>query len=180
MDQIKAKYAKFKVTDPKRQDMNAEIMKLQKDNGVNMFGGCIPSLLQLPLLFAFFTMLRSVTELRLQHWYWLPDLTAHDPLHILPILMVITSFLVQFYTPSPGVDPQQQKMMAFMMPAVSGWMVWNFASGLGIYWATGNLIMIGQQLVMNKTAMGREMKEIAAKRARRKAGLGAHTIQGKR
>jgi YidC/Oxa1 family membrane protein insertase len=59
-------------------------------------------------------------------------------------------------------------------------MVWNFASGLGIYWATGNLIMIGQQLVMNKTAMGREMKEIAAKRARRKAGLGAHTIQGKR
>jgi len=180
MDQIKARYAKYKVTDPKRTDMNAEIMKLQKDNGVNMFGGCIPSLLQLPLLFAFFTMLRSVTELRLQHWYWLPDLTARDPLHILPILMVVTSFLVQFYTPSPGVDPQQQKMMAFMMPAVSGWMVWNFASGLGLYWATGNLIMIGQQMVMNQTAMGREMKEIAAKRARRKAGLGANTIQGKR
>ncbi|MDR3734754.1 MAG: membrane protein insertase YidC [Acidobacteriaceae bacterium] len=180
MDQIKAKYAKFKVTDPKRQDMNAEIMKLQKDNGVNMFGGCIPSLLQLPLLFAFFTMLRSVTELRLQHWYWLPDLTAKDPYHILPILMVVTSFLVQFYTPSPGVDPQQQKMMAFVMPAFSGWMVWNFASGLGLYWATGNVIMIAQQLVMNQTSMGREMKEIAAKRARRKAGLSANTIQGKR
>jgi len=178
MDQIKAKYAKFKVTDPKRQDMNAEIMKLQKDNGVNMFGGCVPTLLQMPLLIAFFTMLRAVTELRLQHWYWLPDLSQKDPLHVLPILMVLTSFLVQFYTPSPGVDPQQQKMMAFVMPAFSGWMVWNFASGLGLYWATGNVIMIAQQLVMNQTSLGREMREIAAKRARRKAGVG--TLQGKR
>jgi len=91
---------------------------------------------------------------------------------------VLTSFLVQFYTPSPGVDPQQQKMMAFVMPAFSGWMVWNFASGLGLYWATGNVIMIAQQLVMNQTSLGREMREIAAKRARRKAGVG--TLQGKR
>jgi YidC/Oxa1 family membrane protein insertase len=132
----------------------------------------------MPLLIAFFTMLRAVTELRLQHWYWLPDLSQKDPLHVLPILMVLTSFLVQFYTPSPGVDPQQQKMMAFVMPAFSGWMVWNFASGLGLYWATGNVIMIAQQLVMNQTSLGREMREIAAKRARRKAGVG--TLQGKR
>jgi YidC/Oxa1 family membrane protein insertase len=177
MEQIKAKYAKYKVTDPKRQDMNAEIMKLQKDNGVNMFGGCIPNLLQFPLLIAFITMLPKVTELRLTHWGWLPDLSAPDPYHILPIVMIITSFLVQYYMPSPGVDPQQQKMMAFMMPAISGVFVWNYMSGAGLYWATGNVIMIVQQLAMNRTAMGREMKEIAAKRARRKAGT---TIQGKR
>jgi len=177
MDQIKAKYAKYKVTDPKRSDMNAEIMKLQKDNGVNMFGGCIPNLLQFPLLIAFITMLPKVTELRLQHWGWLPDLTAPDPYHILPVVMIITMFLTQYYMPSPGVDPQQQKMMAFMMPAISGIFVWNYASGPGLYWATGNVIMIAQQLVMNQTSLGREMKEIAAKRARRKAGT---TLQGKR
>lgn len=178
MDQIKAKYAKYKVTDPKRGDMNAEIMKLQKDNGVNMFGGCIPNLMQLPLLLAFYTMLPKVTELHLQRWLWMPDLTGPDPLHILAVTIVISSFLVSFYMPSPGVDPQQQKMMAFMMPAFSGYIAWNYASSFSLYWITGNLVMIVQQLVMNRTSLGREMREIAAKRARRKAGTGV--IQGKR
>jgi YidC/Oxa1 family membrane protein insertase len=145
-----------------------------------MFGGCIPTLIQLPLLFAFFSMLPKVVELRQAHWFWLPDLTSADPYHILPVLMVISSFLMQYYTPSPGVDPQQQKMMAFMMPAVSGWMTWNYASGLALYWSVGNLFGIAQQMVMNRTSLGREMREIAAKRARRKAGTSAPTIQGKR
>jgi YidC/Oxa1 family membrane protein insertase len=94
--------------------------------------------------------------------------------------MVISSFLMQYYTPSPGVDPQQQKMMAFMMPAVSGWMTWNYASGLALYWSVGNLFGIAQQMVMNRTSLGREMREIAAKRARRRTGTAAPTIQGKR
>ncbi|HEY4379310.1 MAG TPA: membrane protein insertase YidC [Acidobacteriaceae bacterium] len=179
MDAIKEKYKKFKVTDPKRNDMNAEIMQLQKDNGVNMFGGCIPTLITMPLLFAFFTMLPRVVELRHAHWFWLPNLQAADPFHILPILMIVSMFLVQYYTPSPGVDPQQQKMMAFMMPAFSGYMTWYYASGLALYWATGNLISIAQQAVMNRTSLGREMREIAAKRARRKGGSGG-TIQGKK
>ena len=180
MDAIKEKYKKYKATDPKRNEMNAEIMKLQKDNGVNMFGGCIPTLITLPLLYAFFTMLPRVVELRQAHWLWLPDLQSPDPWHILPIIMVVSQFLVQFYTPSPGVDPQQQKMMAFMMPAISGYFTWNYGSGLALYWAVGNLISIAQQSIMNRTSIGREMREIAAKRARRKAGVGATTIQGKR
>ena len=180
MDAIKEKYKKYKVTDPKRNEMNAEIMQLQKDNGVNMFGGCIPTLITLPLLWAFFTMLPKVVELRQAHWLWLPDLQQPDPWHILPILMVVSQFLVQFYTPSPGVDPQQQKMMAFMMPAVSGFFTWTYGSGLALYWAVGNLIGIAQQAVMNRTSLGREMREIAAKRARRKSGTAAPTLQGKR
>jgi YidC/Oxa1 family membrane protein insertase len=179
MDAIKAKYAKYKVTDPKRNEMNAEIMQLQKDHGVNMFGGCIPTLIQMPLLFAFFGMLPKVVELRHASWFWLPDLTSADPYHILPIIMIVSQFLVQFYTPSPGVDPQQQKMMAFMMPAFSGYMTWNYASGLALYWSVGNLIGIAQQAVMNRTSLGREMREIAAKRARRKAG-NPPTIQGRK
>jgi YidC/Oxa1 family membrane protein insertase len=175
-DAIKEKYKKYKVTDPKRNEMNAEIMQLQKDHGVNMFGGCIPSLITLPLLMSFFYMLPYVVELRQAHWFWLPDLQQADPLRILPIFMVVSMFLVQYYTPSPGVDPQQQKMMAFMMPAFSGYMIWNYGSGLGLYWAVGNIISIAQQAVMNRTSLGREMREIAAKRARRKAP----TLQGRK
>ncbi|MDQ2832545.1 MAG: membrane protein insertase YidC [Acidobacteriota bacterium] len=179
MNVIKERYKKYKATDPKKNEMNAEIMKLQKDNGVNMFGGCIPTLITLPLLYAFFTMLPRVVELRQAHWLWLPDLQSPDPWHILPIAMVISQFLVQFYTPSPGVDAQQQKMMAFMMPAISGYFTWNYGSGLALYWAVGNFISIIQQTVMNRTSLGQEMREVAAKRARRKAGTGA-VIQGRR
>ena len=178
MDAIKEKYKKYKVTDPKRNEMNAEIMELQKANGVNMFGGCIPQLITLPLLYAFFTMLPRVVELRHASWLWLPNLQAADPTHILPILTIVFQFLMQYYTPSPGVDPQQQKMMAFMMPAFFGYMTWNYASGIALYWLVGLLIGILQQAVMNQTSLGKEMREIAAKRARRKASPG--TIQGKR
>jgi YidC/Oxa1 family membrane protein insertase len=182
MDAIKEKYKKYKATDPKRNEMNMEIMKLQKDNGVNMFGGCIPTLVTLPLLWAFFTMLPRVVELRNAHWLWIPDLQSPDPWHILPIVMVVSQVLMQLYTPSPGVDPQQQKMMAFTMPAITGYFVWNYGAGLGLYWAVGNFIGIIQQLIMNRTSLGREMRDIAAKRARRKAGTGKTpaTIQGKR
>jgi YidC/Oxa1 family membrane protein insertase len=176
MDAIKEKYKKLKATDPKQAEKNAEIMQLQKDNGVNMFGGCIPNLITLPLLFAFLGMLTNVVELRQAHWFWLPDLSAPDPYHILPIFMVVSMFLVQFYTPSPGVDPQQQRMMAFMMPLVSGYWTWNYASGMALYWAVGNVISVAQQAVMNRTSVGREMREIAAKRARRKSA----TIQGRK
>jgi YidC/Oxa1 family membrane protein insertase len=182
IDAIKAKYKNPKATDPKAGEMNAEVMALQKENGVSMLGGCVPSLIQLPLLLAFFTMMTKVVELRQAHYFWLPDLSSADPWHILPILMVVTSFLAQFYTPSPGVDPQQQRMMAFMMPAFSGYMTWNYASGLALYWNVGNLVMIAQQLIMNRTSLGREMREIAAKRARRKSAApkpGARTVSSK-
>jgi YidC/Oxa1 family membrane protein insertase len=182
IDAIKAKYKNPKPTDPKAAEMNAEVMATQKANGVSMLGGCIPSLIQLPLLFAFFTMMTKVVELRQAHFFWLPDLSSADPYHILPILMVLTSFLAQFYTPSPGVDPQQQKMMAFVMPLFSGYLTWQYASGLALYWNVGNLVMIATQLVMNQTSLGREMKEIAAKRARRKVAApkpGQRTVAGK-
>ncbi len=180
MDAVKAKYAKFKVTDPKRADMNTEIMALQKENGVSMFGGCVPTLIQLPLLFAMLATIPKVFELRESHWFWLHDLTAADPYHALPIFLVVSQFLVSFYMPSPGVDPAQQRMMAFMMPAFSLFITWNYASGLGLYWCVGNVLMVMTQLIMNQTALGREMRELAAKRARKKQGAGpGKTIQGR-
>jgi YidC/Oxa1 family membrane protein insertase len=170
MDVIKAKYAKFKATDPRKQEMQREIMDLQKREGVNMFGGCLPMLIQWPLLFGFYRMLGNVIELRQAHWLWLPDLSAPDPWHILPIFVVVSMFLTQFLTPSPGMDPAQQKMMAFTMPAVFGFMMWNYGSGLSLYWACSNFIGVAQQLVVNRSKMGREMREIAAKRAAKRTG----------
>ena len=179
MNAIKERYKKYKATDPKKTEMNAEIMKLQKDNGVNMFGGCIPTLITLPLLYAFYGMLPRVVELRHAHWLWIPDLQNPDPWHILPIVMVISQFLVQWYTPSPGVDAQQQKLMAFTMPAISGWFTWYYGAGLALYWAVGNFIGIIQQGVMNRTSLGKEMRQLAAKRARRKSGTGGKASPGK-
>ena len=93
-------------------------------------------------------------------------------------ILIATQFFMQRMTPaSPGMDPAQQKMMAFMMPAFSGYITWNYASGLALYWSIGNLIGIIQQQVMNRTSLGREMKQLAAKRARRRQPA---TIQGRR
>jgi len=173
MDAIKNRYKNYKMNDPRRQDMNKEIFELQKREKVNMFGGCLPMLIQMPLLFGFYKMLSNVIELRHADWMWLHDLAAPDPLHILPVFFIVTMFLVQFLTPSPGVDPAQQKMMAFTMPVFFGFMTWNLASGLALYWSFGNIISVIQQTIMNRTKLGREMREIAARRNAKRLGKAA-------
>ncbi len=181
LEVIKRKYAGLKATDPKRAEMNAETMALYKTEGVNMYGGCLPMLVQMPLFFAYYRVLANVIELRQAHWGWLPNLAIADPYHILPIIIIASMFLVQFITPSPGMDPAQRRMMAFMMPAIFGFSMWSFASGLALYWATGNLLNLGLQLAINRSPMGRELHAIAAKRAAKKDGRNpAKTIQGRR
>jgi YidC/Oxa1 family membrane protein insertase len=120
VETIKRKYANLKATDPKRAEMNAEMMALYKQEGVNMYGGCLPLIIQMPLFFAYFRVLQNTVELRQANWGWLHDLSAPDPLHILPIIIIVTMFLTQFITPSPGMDPNQRRMMAIMMPIIFG------------------------------------------------------------
>ncbi len=170
MNFIKEKYKKYKFDDPRKQDMNREMQELYKKEGVNMFGGCLPMLVQFPLIFAFYAMLENAIELRHAHWFWLHDLSAPDPYHILPILMVVSQFFFQMFTPSPGVDAAQQKMMAFTMPLFSGFICWHYASGLALYWSGSNLIGIGQQMIINRTKLGKELREIQARRALKKKG----------
>ena len=177
MASIKEKYKKYKASDPRRAEMNKEIFDLQKREGVNMFGGCLPMLVQYPLLYGFYRMLGNVIELRQAHWYWLHNLAAPDPLHILPIFFIVTMFLVQYLTPSPGMDPTQQKMMAFTMPVFFGYMTWSLGSGLTLYWAFSNVINVIQQAIMNRTGMGKQMREIAAKRAAKKKGAGRQMVR---
>ena len=181
IDAIKAKHGNPGATDPRAGAMNQEVMDYQKQHGVNMFGGCIPQLIQFPLLYAFFTMMTKVVELRQAHFFWLPDLSQADPWHILPIFMVVSLFAMQWYTPTPGMDPAQARMMAFMMPLISGYWTWKYASGLALYWAIGNIIMTVQQLVMNRTPLGLEIRELQKQRAAAKLGNAKpKTIQGRR
>ena len=180
IEALKKRYANFKATDPKRAEMNTEMMALYKTEGVNMYGGCLPMLIQMPLFFAYYRVLANVIELRQAHWYWLADLSNPDPLYILPILIIISMFLVQFITPSPGMPPEQRRMMAILMPAVFGFSMLHFASGLALYWGTGNLINLGLQLAINQTSLGKELHALAAKRAAKKSGVNPKTIQGRR
>lgn len=180
VDAIKKKYANLKVTDPKRNEMNAEMMSLYKEEGINMYGGCLPLIVQMPLFFAYFRVLQNAVELRQAHWFWLKDLSAPDPLYILPVLIIITMFLTQFITPTPGMDAAQRRMMAFMMPVIFGFMLLNYASGLSLYWGTSNVINLLLQIGINQSHYGREMRDIAARRAAKKAGTAPKVIQGKR
>jgi len=168
---IKKKYEKYSMKDPRKQDMNREISALFKENSVNPASGCLPLVIQLPFLWAFYTMLSAAIELRQAPWGWIHDLSSPDPYHILPVLIVLSTFLMQRMTPSPGMDPSQQKMMNLMMPVMLGVFSWAVAAGLGIYWLLGTVIAIVQQLIMNRTSLGQEMKSVAEKRARRKGLL---------
>jgi YidC/Oxa1 family membrane protein insertase len=170
VDAIKKRYANFKVNDPKRAEMNQEMMALYKAEGVNMYGGCVPMLLQMPLFFGYYRVLQNTVELRQAHWLWLPDLSQPDPTHVLPILIILTMFLTQYITPSPGMDPAQRRMMAFMMPIFFGFMLWHYASGLALYWGTSNIIYLVMQISINQSHIGKEMHEIAARRAVKKLG----------
>jgi len=165
---IQEKYKKYSMRDPRKQEMNQEVSALYKAEGVNPVGGCLPMVIQMPFLFAYYSMLGAALDLRQAPWLWIRDLSSPDPWHLLPIGIIITMLLTQRMTPQPGMDPSQQKMMTFMMPLMLGVISWNLAAGLCLYWSEGNLIAIAQQAVMNRTSLGREMREIALKRARKK------------
>jgi YidC/Oxa1 family membrane protein insertase len=169
MNAIKEKYKKYSLRDPRKQEMNQEIAALMKKEGASPVGGCLPMLIQMPFLFAYYSMLGSALDLRHAHWLWISDLSSHDPYYVLPIGIVITMLFSTKMTPQTGMDPAQQKMMNFMMPIMMGIISFNLASGLCLYWSESTLITIVQQAVMNRTSLGREMREIALKRARKKA-----------
>jgi len=154
---IQEKYKQYKLNDPRKQRMNEEMMKLYKEHGINPLGGCLPMVLQLPFLYGFYRVLDLSIELRHAPWIlWVRDLSMPDrfhlwgfPLPILPTVMIITMFLLQRMTPMASTDPAQQRMM-MVMPLVFGIMFYNFAAGLVLYWLTGNLVGIAQQMLINR------------------------------
>jgi len=166
MKSIQEKYKKYSMRDPRKQDMQKEIAELYKREKVNPVSGCLPLLVQMPFLIAYYKMLGTAIDLRQAHWLWIHDLSASD--WILPLIMAASMFLMQRMTPQPGMDPAQQRMMNFLMPVMMGVFFFKLPAGLNLYYAESNLIMIAQQAIMNRTGIGKEMREIAAKRARKR------------
>lgn len=169
MQSIQDKYKKYKLDDPRRQDMQKEIAALYKEHDVNPVGGCLPLIIQLPFLFAFYTMLRNAFELRQANWLFLPDLSAPDHTHIIPIATIIMMVIMQRMMPTAGMSKEQQQMMNLMTPVMFAVFTWSVASGLGLYIITGTIVSIVQQMIMNRTPLGREMHALAEKRAQKLA-----------
>ena len=149
---INAKYKGLSLRDPKKAEQNAEIMELYKSEGANPMSGCLPMFVQLPILYAFYKVLTVTIELRGAHWLWVTDLSQAEtlPIHILPIVMVITQFIQQKMTPNPSADPSQAKMLQFM-PLLFGFFFYKMSSGLVLYWLTSNLVGILQQWLVNRS-----------------------------
>ena len=149
MNAIKDKYKKARSDMEQRQKMNQEMMQLYQREGINPMSGCFPILLQLPILWAFYSLLSTAIELRGADWIlWIHDLSAKDPYYITPILMTVTMFIQQLLTPMTG-DPMQRRIF-LLMPLIFGWIFKEFPSGLVLYWLVQNVLTIIQQMIMNK------------------------------
>jgi YidC/Oxa1 family membrane protein insertase len=122
----------------------------------------------MPFLFAYYSMLQAALDLRHARWLWIGDLSSADPHYILPIALVLSMVITQRMTPQAGMDPQQQKMMNLVMPVMMGFIFFNLAAGVTLYYMESNLVSIVQQVVLNRTGLGREMREMALKRAKKK------------
>jgi len=143
---LQEKYKKQKGDPKARAKMNQEMMDLYRAEGVNPMGGCLPMLVQLPILWALYTLFAYAIELRHAPFVlWIHDLSARDPYYVTPILMTATMWLQQRLAPPVG-DPQQQKIFRWM-PLIFGVMFMGFPSGLVLYWLANNVITIIQQEV---------------------------------
>jgi YidC/Oxa1 family membrane protein insertase len=145
---IQDRYSKLKMSDPARQKMNTEMMDLYRSKGVNPASGCIPMLLTMPVLLAFYNLLSEAIELRgAPFMLWIHDLSVADPYYVTPILMGLSQLAQQRMAPAQA-DPAQQKMM-MVMPIVFTFLFITSPSGLALYWLASNVLLIGQQLLTN-------------------------------
>ncbi len=147
MRAIQERYRKIPLMDPRRQQMQEEMGALYARHGMNMGSqmlvGCLPILLTMPFLFAFYRVLAVLVDLRGAPFLWIPDLAQKDPLFITPVLMGVSMFLMQKMTPS-AMDPAQQRIMMLMPLMFAGMFLWAPA-GLNLYWFTSNLWSMVQQ-----------------------------------
>jgi YidC/Oxa1 family membrane protein insertase len=160
--------------DPRMRQLQMDQLKMTKD--ALPIGGCLPMLLQFPLLIAFYTAVTVSMEVRQASFIWLPDLSAADPWHILEFAFAVSMILSMKFTPQAAtVTPEQQmqqKMMTYFMPLMMLWVMWSAPSGLLLYWFFGNIVSFGQQILINKlnrpkTPPGTEIVETVPKGAKK-------------
>ncbi len=150
--QIQEKYKKYSMRDPRKQEMNKEVMAVYSREGINPVGGCIPQLLQMPIWFGLYRALQGTIEMRHAPWFgWIKDLSAKDPYFVLPILMGLSMYLASKMTPMTATDPQQQAMMKFMPIGMAAmFVVIPYPSGLAVYILTSGLVGVAQQWWLNR------------------------------
>jgi YidC/Oxa1 family membrane protein insertase len=150
---IQDRYKKYSMRDPRKAEMNKEVMAVYSREGINPVGGCIPQLLQFPIWFGLYRALQGTIELRHAPWFgWIRDLSAKDPYYILPLLMGLSMYLVSKMTPMTATDPQQQAMMKIMPIGMAAmFMVIPYPSGLAVYILTSSVVGIVQQWYLNRT-----------------------------
>ncbi len=151
--QIQEKYKKYSMRDPRKAEMNKEVMAVYSREKINPVGGCFQMFLQMPIWFGLNTVLRFAIEMRHASWFgWIRDLSAKDPYYILPITMGLSMYLVSKMTPMTTTDPQQQMMMKIMPVTMAGlFMISPISSGLAVYILTSSLVGIVQQWWLNRT-----------------------------
>ena len=157
---LQEKYKKFGSDMAKKAEMQKELMELYKKNGHNPLGGCLPMLVQMPVLFALWSMLLNVYDIHKAAWHptWIHDLSMKDPYYIIPVLMGASMIAQQFLTPTTGVDPTQKKMMMFFMPV---FMVFIFAqtpAGLTLYYLVYNRMGLFQTWVVMRSYQPQPIK----------------------
>jgi len=169
--QIQEKYKKYSMRDPRKAEMNKEVMAVYSREKINPVGGCFQMFLQMPIWFGLNTVLRFAIEMRHASWFgWIRDLSAKDPYYILPITMGLSMYLVSKMTPMTTTDPQQQMMMKIMPVTMAGlFMISPISSGLAVYILTSSLVGIVQQWWLNRT---HPLPAAAPNQARGKNGKG--------
>jgi len=167
---IQAKYKKMKKDPRAKEKLNQELLELYRREGVSPFGGCLPMLIQIPVLFAMYRLLMVAIEMRQAPFVlWITDLSQKDPYYITPIIMGVTMYIQQRMTPTAG-DPAQTRMMR-MMPLIFTFLFLSFPSGLVIYWLTNNLLSIGEQHIVNRRlGLGSTKGKSATKKGMGKKG----------
>jgi YidC/Oxa1 family membrane protein insertase len=151
---IQDRYKKYTMRDPRKAEMNKEVMSVYSREGINPMGSCLPMLVQFPIWFGLNSMLRATIELRHAPWFgWIHDLSDRDPYYVLPIVMSLLMYVVQKMTPTTVTDPSQQRMMNLMPLAFSAmFIIYPFSSGLVLYILTSNIIAVIQQWHLNRTS----------------------------
>ncbi len=145
---IKEIQEKYKNKDP--QKMQQKIMEIYKENNVNPMAGCLPVIVQMPILIALYRSLLHIQFKNVEHagFIWINSLSDKDPYFILPLLAGVTTFMQTKLTMS--TNDQTQKMMLYMMPIFLAWISLSLPSGLVLYWVTFNILGFAQQFFVNR------------------------------
>ena len=175
MKAIQARYANLKATDPGKQKMNQEVMELYRRHGANPASGCLPMLLTMPILIAFYRLLSMAVELRGAPFLgWISDLSVQDPFYVTPVIMGASMVYQQRLQPAGAASPEQQKMMMFMPVIFTVMFLWA-PSGLVLYWMTSNILGIGQTVVTNRIAGPPRVKQVRPPAERQVKKVGGET-----